>query len=216
MITSVIGSPDEDELSFLENPQALKFIKKLPQVPKKDISTHFPDADPLAIDLLKRMLQFDPRRRCTVEQALAHPYLASLHDPQDEPICPRPYLFDIESGSTPETVKDMVFREMMDFHREYARELEILRVHGLAESFKSLKINLSKKKTSKLQSSQPSSQHQSQLNQQSSQLSKSNTLQTDENQESEIGSQSGESEYSSGSTSSSTSSSSSSDVSDNN
>lgn len=203
MITSVIGSPNEDELSFLENPKALKFIRQLPQVPKKDLATLFPDANPLAIDLLKRMLQFDPRRRCTVEQALAHPYLASLHDPQDEPICPRPYLFDIESGSTPETVKDMVFREMMDFHREHARELEMLRVHGLADSFKSLKINLSKKKSSSSSSSQQKQQSESQ---QSSDINNGNTSkfnddQDDEDQESESGSQS-EDSYSSSSSSS--------------
>ena len=197
MITSVIGSPNEDELSFLENPKALKFIRQLPQVPKKDLATFFPDANPLAIDLLKRMLQFDPRRRCTVEQALAHPYLASLHDPQDEPICPRPYLFDIESGSTPETVKDMVFREMMDFHREHARELEMLRVHGLADSFKSLKINISKKKPSQQQQQQ--SEPQEPLESKHSQPSKLDAAQEDENQGSESGSQSEDSYCSSSS-----------------
>ncbi len=44
----------------------------------------FPDASPLAIDLMERMLQFSPARRITVEDALAHPYLAQLHDPAAE------------------------------------------------------------------------------------------------------------------------------------
>ena len=49
----------------------------------------FPDASANAIDLLARMLQFDPRKRITVEEALQHPYLAQLHDPAAEPAAPR-------------------------------------------------------------------------------------------------------------------------------
>lgn len=34
------------------------------------------------------MLQFDPRRRITVEQALQHPYLADMHDEASEMSAP--------------------------------------------------------------------------------------------------------------------------------
>jgi serine/threonine protein kinase len=44
----------------------------------------FPDANPEAIDLLEKMLQFNPDKRITVEEALAHPYLAQMHDPATE------------------------------------------------------------------------------------------------------------------------------------
>lgn len=92
-----------------------------------DMHQYFPSASPLAIDLLDRLLAFDPgtcpsivlslgqkvvasrpvvavpllikccwrmlpciilaAKRLTVAQALAHPWLASLHDPNDEPVC---------------------------------------------------------------------------------------------------------------------------------
>lgn len=48
----------------------------------------FPDANPLAIDLLEKMLQFNPAKRITVEEALAHPYLAQIHDPASEIAAP--------------------------------------------------------------------------------------------------------------------------------
>ena len=38
-------------------------------------ATLFPNANPLAVDFLTRTLTFDPKKRITVEQALAHPYL---------------------------------------------------------------------------------------------------------------------------------------------
>lgn len=41
-------------------------------------------ATPLAIDLLTKLLEFDPAKRITVEEALAHPYLNAYHDEDDE------------------------------------------------------------------------------------------------------------------------------------
>ncbi len=37
-----------------------------------------------ALDLLDRMLTFNPIQRITVEEALAHPYLEQYYDPSDE------------------------------------------------------------------------------------------------------------------------------------
>ena len=38
----------------------------------------------IALDLLGRMLNFNPHQRITVEQVLAHPYLKQYYDPNDE------------------------------------------------------------------------------------------------------------------------------------
>jgi len=38
----------------------------------------YPAADPEAIDLLKKMLQFNPKKRCTAEEALEHDFLKSV------------------------------------------------------------------------------------------------------------------------------------------
>ena len=52
---------------------------------KKDFRSVFEGANPVAIDLLEKMLEIDPDRRITAEQTLAHPYLAQYADPTDEP-----------------------------------------------------------------------------------------------------------------------------------
>lgn len=45
----------------------------------------FPGTPDLALDLLDRLLAFNPDKRITVEEALKHPYLEPYHDPDDEP-----------------------------------------------------------------------------------------------------------------------------------
>ena len=40
--------------------------------------------DVVALDLLDKLLTFNPNKRITVEQALAHPYLEQYYDPSDE------------------------------------------------------------------------------------------------------------------------------------
>lgn len=70
-------------------PQAQDYIRSLPIKPRVPFQTLFPRANPLALDLLSQLLNFDPAKRITCEQALNHPYLAVWHDPADEPVCPQ-------------------------------------------------------------------------------------------------------------------------------
>jgi hypothetical protein len=49
-----------------------------------------------------------------VEDALAHPYLATLHDINDEPACASPFEFDFEEPSiSEENIKDLIWMEAL-------------------------------------------------------------------------------------------------------
>lgn len=57
---------------------------------------------------------------CPVEGALAHPYLASLHDISDEPVCSMPFSFDFEQHAlSEEQMKDLIYQEALAFNPEY-------------------------------------------------------------------------------------------------
>ncbi|MBA0605169.1 hypothetical protein Godav_017773 [Gossypium davidsonii] len=82
----LIGSPDDSSLGFLRSDNARRYVRQLPQYPRQNFSVRFPNTSPGAVDLLERMLVFDPHRRITVDEALCHPYLAPFHDINEEPI----------------------------------------------------------------------------------------------------------------------------------
>jgi len=117
----IIGSPSEEDISHIGSEQARDFIRSLGNRPKVPFAKFFPRASPAAIDLLDKMLTFNPSKRITVEAALTHPYLANLHDPNDEPVAPPPFNFDFEGWDlTREQYRDLIYTEMLALHPEVA------------------------------------------------------------------------------------------------
>ena len=106
-ILGVLGSPTPDDLQCIINEkvtslfflyaivqclfsffpiwrQARSYLQSLPYKPKVPWTKLYPNADPKALDLLDKMLTFNPHKRIVVEDALAHPYLEQYYDPADE------------------------------------------------------------------------------------------------------------------------------------
>lgn len=86
-------------------------------MPKKPFQTLFPNANPDALDLLDRMLAFDPSSRISVEQALEHPYLQIWHDASDEPDCPTTFNFDFEVIEDVGEMRKMILEEVFRFRQ---------------------------------------------------------------------------------------------------
>uniref|UniRef100_A0A182WH92 Mitogen-activated protein kinase n=1 Tax=Anopheles minimus TaxID=112268 RepID=A0A182WH92_9DIPT len=77
----------------------------------------FPNADLNALDLLGKMLTFNPHNRISVEDALAHPYLEQYYDPLDEPVAEEPFRIAMELDDLPkETLKRLIFDETLRFN----------------------------------------------------------------------------------------------------
>jgi mitogen-activated protein kinase 1/3 len=63
LITELVGSPDNSSLGFLRSDNARRYVRQLPRYPKQQFAARFPKMPTTAIDLLERMLVFDPNRR---------------------------------------------------------------------------------------------------------------------------------------------------------
>lgn len=117
LITELIGTPNDAELGFVRNEDAKTYIRHLPVLPRQSFIALYPHISPAAIDLVERMLTFDPSKRVTVDEALAHPYLERLHDVDDEPICMEPFSFDFEQQAlTEEHMKQLIYIEALSFN----------------------------------------------------------------------------------------------------
>jgi hypothetical protein len=60
----LIGTPNEADLDFV-NENARRYIRQLPRHARQSLPEKFPHVQPLAIDLVEKMLTFDPRQRIT-------------------------------------------------------------------------------------------------------------------------------------------------------
>lgn len=79
----------------------------------------FPKANPVGLDLLDKMLTFNPQKRITVTQALEHPYLASLHCEEEEPVCPTHFDFSFEQHPlTKRNLQVLMFEQIAHFYPE--------------------------------------------------------------------------------------------------
>ena len=102
--------------------QTLRFVQSLPKRERQPLTDKFKNADPegknncpisplhentgltelfKAIDLLEKMLVFDPRKRIRAGEALAHPYLAPYHDPTDEPVAEEKFDWSFNDADLP-------------------------------------------------------------------------------------------------------------------
>ena len=79
-INDILGSPTEEDMSFILDPNAKKFLTELPKANKIPFENIFQNANPLAIDLLKKMLCFNPQNRINIHDCLDHPYFKEIRD----------------------------------------------------------------------------------------------------------------------------------------
>lgn len=82
-----MGKPPEEDLAFITNANAKKYVDSL-QCSKATTSVKefIKYENPLALDLIDKMLTVNPSKRISAAEALKHPYLESLHDESDEPV----------------------------------------------------------------------------------------------------------------------------------
>jgi len=72
----------------------------------------------LALDLLEKMLVFDPRKRITATESLGHEYVSPYHDPTDEPEAKEAFDWSFNDADLPvDTWKVMMYSEILDFHQ---------------------------------------------------------------------------------------------------
>ena len=131
-IISVMGTPSVEEMAQVEDPKARAFLQTMLPQRKQEFSSILPNVGEAALDLLEKMLQFDPNVRSAVDETIAHPYFEGcIEDPATygdlrqsvEKLAESPVELDFDNdleawGATPsvQTIKWRTVKEIKKFH----------------------------------------------------------------------------------------------------
>ncbi|XP_028763811.1 mitogen-activated protein kinase 19 [Neltuma alba] len=125
LITDLLGTPTLETISGVRNEKARKYLTEMRKKSPVPFEQKFPNADPLALRLLQRLLAFDPKDRPTAEEALADPYFKGLGKVEREPSCqPISKLeFEFERRRvTKEDVRELIYREILEYHPQLLKD----------------------------------------------------------------------------------------------
>ncbi|CAD8176316.1 unnamed protein product [Paramecium pentaurelia] len=136
MILEILGTPTEEDIKSIASPLAKHIINDFQYVKPKNFKTVFSQESDDTLSFLKNLLVFNPQKRLTVEQALAHSYMAEF------------------AGSEDETVIDFPIQTFMDDNVQYSIE----------EYMTALYQHINQKNTQQVQQQNWFSSHQSPAN----------------------------------------------------
>ncbi|KAI3486724.1 hypothetical protein L1887_49674 [Cichorium endivia] len=135
-INNVLGSPSDAVLDKIGSERAKTYIKSLPNMPAVPLEKLYPNANRDALDLVAKLLTWDPDERLTAEEALQHPWLKAYHESNARWQSPQPFdkFADVEFIHSLRQFKSSLQREgRRDAHGTRgarARELESLGAHA--------------------------------------------------------------------------------------
>lgn len=130
------GKPSKDYISQIKNSAMQKWVKSQPPMAPRDLNAIFRYGPPEALELLQRLMIYDPAQRITIEEALAHPWLADVEDVLEELYNHEhhPEIFEFEDR--PISVHDLrcfIIDEILIFNEHLREDLETVLYGELME-----------------------------------------------------------------------------------
>jgi len=122
-IMTVIGRPADEDLEAIMNEGAVNYIESLPRT-QESLEEKLPTATPPALDLIRRLLVFNPNKRITAEEARQHAYVQEYNEPSSPPGPEEAAMLSewmtIASASMlpKEQLQNLIFQEMLHYHPE--------------------------------------------------------------------------------------------------
>lgn len=118
VIFEVIGTPTEEDKSFVTDTKALDYLEAFPQHPKCDYNKLYPGAGEDAINLLSGILIFNPYFRITVDEALAHPFFKKIRKLEKEVTADRQIDIEFEKETLDKKKLRALFLEEIAYYKE--------------------------------------------------------------------------------------------------
>ncbi|CAH9099540.1 unnamed protein product [Cuscuta europaea] len=125
LMTDMLGTPSPEAIARIRNEKARRYLSSMRRKRPIPFCQKFPNADPLALRLLEKMLAFDPKDRPNAEEALADPYFRNLarveREPSAQPVTKMEFEFE-RRRITKEDVRELIYREILEYHPKMLKE----------------------------------------------------------------------------------------------
>ncbi|XP_074556813.1 mitogen-activated protein kinase 4-like [Curcuma longa] len=128
LILNTLGVNHDDDAAdfdFVSSQLIRDYIESLPDSPGIPFASIFPDANPLALDLLKKLLVFNPAKRITVTEALEHPYMAQWYDPLVDPAADGPIDLGFDDDLGEDMIREMIAEETLHYRPQVAGQMSM-------------------------------------------------------------------------------------------
>ncbi|KAK7099898.1 extracellular signal-regulated kinase 2-like isoform X2 [Littorina saxatilis] len=83
-IMASIPTPSRADIDSLRSQYGASVLDKASGKPKKPLEDMLSEAPAEGVDLMRRLLQFNPDKRITADEALRHPFVSRFHNPAEE------------------------------------------------------------------------------------------------------------------------------------
>jgi len=130
-ILEILGRPSTEDLDAIQSDYAAQMLENIPDHSKAGgLDEMYPNADEESMDLLKKLLTFNPDKRISVEQALEHPFVGQFHNPADEIICAKTIVIPINDNKKMSvgTYRDELYNSIIRVNADTKKEKSIKKV----------------------------------------------------------------------------------------
>lgn len=117
VIFDVIGTPSEDDISFVTDGKAQEYLQTFRYTARGDLTGIYPGAGPEAIDLLNKILVFNPYFRLSIAECLDHEFFKKFRKPEKELDSTENIAFDWENEELDKDRLRELFLEEIDFFK---------------------------------------------------------------------------------------------------
>jgi len=135
-IMSILGRPTVEDLDAIQSDFAGQMLENIPvHSTSNGIDEMYCGADTEAMDLLRKLLTFNPDKRLTVEQALEHPYVGQFHNPAEEIICEKTIVIPINDNKkmSVATYREELYTSIIKVNVETKKEKVVKKVRAAKE-----------------------------------------------------------------------------------
>ncbi|XP_072458676.1 mitogen-activated protein kinase 15 isoform X2 [Notamacropus eugenii] len=158
LILAAIPAPNKEDFLAIGSDYSASVLQRMGSRQLLTLDSRLPPSTPPeALDLLQRLLVFDPEKRLTADEALRHPYVRRFHCPDKEPALEHKVILPVDDGVQLSVVeyRNRLYKMILERRANSRLQRLQIRSEALGDLLRSSSVPLPSQKDPLLQNSEP-------------------------------------------------------------